>query len=175
MEGHLIDKSELLKLDLSPEDNWGNTGFHKACCAGHTDIAKILIDKSKYLKFDLSKGQGEYYWGNTGFHFACRNGHASIVEMLIDKSEFLNLDLTAISQVWGSTGFQLAVEKNQFDVIDVIKSKMPSLIVQGPVNIWTEHSNCQIHSRGTQKPNIALLMPNIFSFFMKLFFYTYKS
>ena len=148
----LIDKSELLKLDLSPEDNWGNTGFHKACCAGHTDIAKILIDKSKYLKFDLSKGQGEYYWGNTGFHFACRNGHASIVEMLIDKSEFLNLDLTAISQVWGSTGFQLAVEKNQFDVIDVIKSKMPSLIVQGPVNIWTEHSNCQIHSRGTQKP-----------------------
>ena len=125
----LIDKSELLKLDLSPEDNWGNTGFHKACCAGHTDIVKILIDMSKYLKFDLSKGQGEYYSGNTGFHFACRNGHARIVEMLIDKSEFLNLDLRAISHVWGKTGFQLAVEKNRFDVIDVIKSKMPSLIV----------------------------------------------
>ena len=23
---------------------------------------------------------------------------------------------------------------------------------QGPLNIWTEHSNFQIHSRGTQKP-----------------------
>ena len=67
--------------------------------------------------------------GNTGFHFACRNGHARIVEMLIDQSEFLNLDLRAISHVWGKTGFQLAVEKNRFDVIDVIKSKMPSLIV----------------------------------------------
>ena len=25
-------------------------------------------------------------------------------------------------------------------------------INQGPLNIWTEHSNCQIHSRGAQKP-----------------------
>ena len=33
---------------------------------------------------------------------------------------------------------------------------------QGPLNIWTEHSNCQIHSRGDSKPLIALLIPNIF-------------
>ena len=128
----LIDKSELLKLDLSPEDNWGNTGFHKACCAGYTDIAQILIEKSEYLKVDLWLTFGsleDYYWGTTVFHFACHNGHARIVEMLIDKSEFLKLDLTAISNFWGSTGFQLAVQMNKFDVIDVIKSKMPSLIV----------------------------------------------
>ena len=51
-----------------------------------------------------------------------------------------------------------------------------STIMQGPLNIWTEHSNCQIHSRGDSKTLIALLMPNIFLiFFMKLFFYTYKS
>ena len=47
---------------------------------------------------------------------------------------------------------------------------------QGPLNIWTEHSNCQIHSRGDSKTLIALLIPNIFLiFFMKLFFYAYKS
>ena len=49
-------------------------------------------------------------------------------------------------------------------------------LTQGPLNIWTEHSNCQIHSRGDSKTLIALLIPNIFLiFFMKLFFYAYKS
>ena len=33
---------------------------------------------------------------------------------------------------------------------------------QGPLNIWTEHSNCQIHSRGDSKTLIVLLIPNIF-------------
>ena len=36
---------------------------------------------------------------------------------------------------------------------------------QGPLNIWTEHSNCQIHSRGDSKNLIALLIPNIFLIF----------
>ena len=35
-------------------------------------------------------------------------------------------------------------------------------VIQGPLNIWTEHSNCQIHSRGDSKILIALLIPNIF-------------
>ena len=42
---------------------------------------------------------------------------------------------------------------------------------QGPLNIWTEHSNCQIHIRGDSKTLIASLIPKIFLiFFMKLFF-----
>ena len=42
---------------------------------------------------------------------------------------------------------------------------------QGPLNIWTEHSNCQIHSRGDSKTVIALLIPNIFliSFYKSIF------
>ena len=49
-------------------------------------------------------------------------------------------------------------------------------IRQGPLNKWKEHSNCQVHSRGDSKTLIALLIPNIFLiFFMKLFFYAYKS
>ena len=51
-----------------------------------------------------------------------------------------------------------------------------SILAQGPLNIWTEHSNYQIHSMGDSKTLIALLIPNIFLiFFMKLFFYAYKS
>ena len=38
--------------------------------------------------------------------------------------------------------------------------------MQGPLNIWTEHSNCQIHSRGDSKTLIALLITNIFLIFL---------
>ena len=51
-----------------------------------------------------------------------------------------------------------------------------SSLNQGPLNIWTEHSNCQIHNRRDSKNLAALLIPNIFlNFFMKLFFYAYKN
>ena len=57
-----------------------------------------------------------------------------------------------------------------------LKQEEPCDLRQGPLNIWTEHSNCQIHSRGDSKTLIALLLPNIFlGFFMKLFFYANKS
>ena len=50
------------------------------------------------------------------------------------------------------------------------------LIKQGPLNIWTEHSNCQIHSRGDSKTLIALLIPIIFLILLiKVCFYAYKS
>ena len=37
---------------------------------------------------------------------------------------------------------------------------------QGPLNTWTEHSNCQIHSRGNSKTLIVLLTSNIFLIFL---------
>ena len=43
-------------------------------------------------------------------------------------------------------------------------------IRQGPLNIWTEHSNCQIHSRGDSKTPIASLIPNIFLIFYEIIF-----
>ena len=62
-------------------------------------------------------------------------------------------------------------------ILHIVKAWQSSTgMAQGPLNIWTEHSNCQIHSRGDSKTLIALLIPNIFLiFFMKLFFYAYKS
>ena len=63
----------------------------------------------------------------------------------------------------------------QFFFTSILHSGLPmrhynrSYIIQGPLNIWTEHSNCQ-------KP-LQLYWYPIFSwfFFMKLFFYAYKS
>ena len=44
--------------------------------------------------------------------------------------------------------------------------------MQGPLLIWTEYSNCQIHIRGDSKTLIALLIPNIF---LILFLWNYCS
>ena len=38
-----------------------------------------------------------------------------------------------------------------FALIGVSSKPSGGHIVQGPLNIWTEHSNCQIHSRGGLK------------------------
>ena len=39
---------------------------------------------------------------------------------------------------------------------------VPNRLIQGPLNIWTEHSNCQIHSGGDSKTLTALLIPKFF-------------
>ena len=46
-----------------------------------------------------------------------------------------------------------------------VAPKFLDTLIQGPLNIWTEHSNGQIHSRGDSKNLIALLIPNIFLIF----------
>ena len=59
---------------------------------------------------------------------------------------------------------------------DFCPSFIASEINHGPLNTWTEHSNCQIHSRGDSKTLIVSLIPHIFLILlMKLFFYAYKS
>ena len=48
---------------------------------------------------------------------------------------------------------------------------------QGPLNIWTEHSNCQVHSRVDSKTLTYSFTDTQYflDFFMKLFSYAYKS
>ena len=53
-----------------------------------------------------------------------------------------------------------------------IKFSLTNELNQGPLNIWTEHSNCQIHSRGLKNPSSStdtqcFLVP-IFNFFTTL-------
>ena len=85
-----------------------------------TDIVKIMLDQSESTKPDfLLKTER----GDTGFHLACQFDRANIVELLLDKSKSLKIDLISKNK-WGVTGFQLVADKN---IIDLIKSKMPSL------------------------------------------------
>ena len=108
------------------------SGFKAACIVGHTSIVELMIDKSERekndpfpesLKFNLTG-----ICGQTGFHLACVAGHTKVVEMLIDKSESLKLDLK-VKDIQGYTGFQLAVKHGNVDVINLIKSEMPCLVM----------------------------------------------
>ena len=47
---------------------------------------------------------------------------------------------------------------------------MLSRVRQGPLNTWTVHINCQIHSRGDSNDLIALLVINIFLIFLWNYF-----
>ena len=47
------------------------------------------------------------------------------------------------------------VLKNEYFEIRKGAKFQYSLTYQGPLNIWTEHSNCQIHSRGDTKTLLA--------------------
>ena len=124
----LMEKLTDLKFYMNGQTKWGNTAFHMACKSGSTSIVKIILDQSEYVDLSLKTKHGE-----TGFHFACQSGHTNIVEMLIDKSESINLDLTSTNR-WDRTGFQVAVSHRQGNVIDLIKSKVPSLVIPVPTS-----------------------------------------
>ena len=119
----LMDQSESPQIGPLLKIMWLETGFVTACHAGHINVVKMLIDKSVPLELDLAD-QSEY--GHTGFHLACQGGNTKVVELLLDKSESVNFDLTA-KDILGYTGFQKAMNLN---VINLIKSKMPCLVVE---------------------------------------------
>ena len=147
----LIKESTKLNMDLNAQDVWGYTAFHMACKSGLSSIVKIMIDqsleeycasllvgmqdgtlgndpRSNKQTFDLSLKTKD---AETGFHFACRAGHTKIVEMLIDVSETLKLDLASKNKTVENayTGFQLADIYGETNVVELIKSKMPSLVI----------------------------------------------
>ena len=101
------------------------TGFRIACEAGHFKVVETMICKSVSLELNLA---AKDVFGRTGFQLACHAGHTNIVDLMIDKSETVNFDLTA-KDLGGSTGFQHAVIFKNEDIINLIKLKMPCLVI----------------------------------------------
>ena len=121
----LGDEPESLRFDPLLKIMYVERGFQLACRAGHINIVEMLIVNSESLKFDLTV---KTIFGHTGFHLACQGGQTNVVELLLDKSESVNFDLTA-KDILGHTGFQKAMNVN---IINLIKSKMPCLVVEKP-------------------------------------------
>ena len=70
---------------------------------------------------------------------------------------------------WNFGVFKSPQKPTKF-LTDFCPSFIASEINHGPLNTWTEHSNCQIHSRGDSKTPIASLIPNIFLIFYEIIF-----
>ena len=95
---------------------------------GHLNIAEMVIDKSLSLKINLNTTCSG---GLTVFHLACLGSQSDtrtkIVEMVIEMSEYHKIDLTAIEQM-GMNGYQIAEYYKNTDVINLIKTNLPSLV-----------------------------------------------
>ena len=107
--------------------------FQLACSKGHLKIAEMIINKSADLKINLNtKGQD----GHSTFQLACMGGDSEIersnctkiVEMLIDQSEYHKIDVTTKTNR-GHNGYQIAQRCKNTLVINLIKTKMQSLVV----------------------------------------------
>ena len=120
----LIKESTKLKLDLNSRGTYGCTAFHMACERGVASVVKIMLEQAVRFDIFLKAGSDD----KNGFHFACRAGRTEIVDIFIEKSKALKFDLAEKTKT-GFTGFQLAEKNRKVDVVDLIKLKMPSLVV----------------------------------------------
>ena len=128
----ILENSPWLQIDLNKKDIGGCTGFELAIMYGHLNIAEMVIDKSLSLKINLNTTCSG---GLTVFHLACLGSQSDtctkIVEMVIEMSEYHKIDLTAKDKRYGETGYQMAEFFKMTEVINLIKNKMPSLVVPG--------------------------------------------
>ena len=115
----IMNASSRLKINLNIKDRWGTTAFLLACMNGHSKIAKTIINNSSKLQIDLSTEE----YGQKDKMFNC----ARVVEMLIEQSECHKIDLTTKNEC-GENGYQIAEYYGNTEVMNVIKTKMPSLV-----------------------------------------------
>ena len=92
-------------IDFNEQDQFGQSGFFYACCKGHVQAVKLLVQKSKSLNLDLNKAKKN---GRTltAFHIACLGKHEEIVDYLIAISEEFGINLLAEDKD-GDTGYDL--------------------------------------------------------------------
>ena len=113
----IMNASSRLKINLNIKDRLGTTAFLLACMRGHSKIAKTIINNASKLKIDLSTE--EYGQKDKMFN------SARVVEMLIEQSECHKIDLTTKNEC-GENGYQIAEYYGNTEVMNVIKTKMPS-------------------------------------------------
>ena len=131
----MLKNSSMLKIDWNGKNIGGYTGFQLICDKGHSRrIAEIIINYSECLKIDLNSKTSTN--GMTAFHLACMGGDSDIsqfnctriVDMMMEQSECYKIDLTTKDEL-GRNGYQIAEFYKNIKVMNLIKTKMPSLVV----------------------------------------------
>ena len=100
-----------------------NKSFQSSCKNGHSNIAKMLLQKSAKIEIELN---AKDRYGLTAFHLACRNGHSKIVEILIQASPEFNIELNAKDR-YGWTAFHWACRNGRTSIVDMMINNYESL------------------------------------------------
>ena len=126
----ILKNSSRLQIDLNSRNRGGYTGFQLVILKGYLNIAEMVVNNCSSLKIDLNTRTNE---GMTVFHLACSGSQSEnrtrIVEMVLELSECHKIDLRAKEKDYGESGYQLAKYFKRTEVVNLIKTKMPSLVV----------------------------------------------
>ena len=125
----ILENSSRLKMDLNRRDIGGYTAFHLACVLGHQKIAEMIMNHSSCLKIEFNTPCNN---GMTIFHSACKgrqsDNRTKLVKIIIEWSERHKIDLTAKDK-YGRNGYHIAESFKNTEVINLIKTKMPGLVM----------------------------------------------
>eukprot|EP00164_Ancoracysta_twista_P000156 GFYU01000228.1.p1 GENE.GFYU01000228.1~~GFYU01000228.1.p1 ORF type:complete len:632 (+),score=171.38 GFYU01000228.1:182-2077(+) len=102
----MVEKArELLSTDpenVHAVDEEGISGFHIACRAGHTDIARMFVDRE--VELDYQGGSNKC----TALMWACASGKMEIIKMLVEAGASVSLQ-----DNFGWSAVHWAVQNNQ--------------------------------------------------------------
>ena len=102
------------KADINSKTEYaGDTPLHTAAMLGHTEYAKILIEKG------ASVDMKDAILGQTPLHRACLYGHSNMAALLLDN----NADINATDDVYGDTPLHKAALKGYGDIVELLVSR----------------------------------------------------
>ena len=78
----IVDLLVKAEIDLSHQDDQGETALHVAARHGHAKCASILIEGNALQKANIELTENSFGW--TPLHVACVDGHNAVVKLLID-------------------------------------------------------------------------------------------
>jgi len=85
--------------------------FYIACRNGHTEVARLLLERGADVNF---RG----FFGGTGLHWAAINGHKQTVEFLLAHGADTNLE----DEQFKSTPIGWAQESNQQEIVELLSA-----------------------------------------------------
>ena len=109
--GDLSQLQEMSHLELKHIQHNNNYAFRYACCYGHLEVLKWLVDTFELTLMDVRS------LGNDALNLACKHGHLNILQFLIGCFQLSKDDYVSfVDWYWISLMTKACEEENGFMV-----------------------------------------------------------